>query len=478
MMGPGLMPIYLAVALAGVSDSTPANTWIADLKANKALVAGRAVRIEGQVVDLRATSPMASRGLYRLIDATDPAGVLIRTERLPIDGGAFRVRGRVASTLSADSLPLLDEIERQRQGGSPFFPLALAGASGLALVALAILFARATTEEHRNRISAPLWLLPNLGPYGKTTAGTEGAAPALNYEPDLEDADRLQRERLRRRKHSLFQALIASVAVAASSTAWAINTRHPSGPVPAFIFVDAEDRPVAEPTPPALADQPPTVVIDSASKAPASSASSAFVTVRPEKPPTTPPPRRRDSAPQRVAVTAPVRRPDSVLRADSARATTAGTTAEVTPPSRVPVPTPSPPPPPVVEPRDETPDPAVDRARAAEALSGLAGRLVAAIASKNMSELSSLMPADVAVDVGRRERFLKFVREFGPHAGLGGIEETTVAGDRGEARFAVSFTWRGDFGVDSRKPGRFLGILRRQNGEWRPAGVRFLDGVP
>jgi hypothetical protein len=132
----------------------------------------------------------------------------------------------------------------------------------------------------------------------------------------------------------------------------------------------------------------------------------------------------------------------------------------------------------VVEPREETPDPAVDRARAAEALSGLAGRLVAAIAAKNMSELTSLMPADVAVDVGRRERFLNFVREFGPHAGLGGIEETTVAGDRGEARFAVSFTWRGDFGVDRRKPGRFLGILRRQNGEWRPAGVRFLDGVP
>jgi hypothetical protein len=473
------MPICLAVALAGVRDSTPSNTWIADLKANQALVAGRAVRIEGQVVDLRATSPMASRGLYRLIDATDPAGVLIRTERLPIDGGAFRVRARVASSESADSLPLLDEIERVRQGGSPFFPLVLAGASGLALVALAILFGRATAEEHRNRISAPLWLLPNLGPYGRTTAGTEGAAPPLNYEPDLEDADRLQRERLRRRKRSLFQALIASLAVTGSSAAWVIETRQPSGPVPAFIFVDAEDRPVAQPVPPTLADQPPIVVIDSAAKAPTSSASSAFVTVRPEKPAAAPPPGRRDSAPQRVAVTPPTRRSDSVARADSARAAAPRTTPEVvTPPPPAPAPVPSPSPPPVVEPRNETLDPTVDRARAAEALSGLAGRLVAAIAAKNLSELTSLMPAAVAVNPGRQERFLNFVREFGPRAGLGSIEEVTLAGDRGEARFTVSFTWRGDFGVDRRKPGRFLGILRRQNGEWRPAGVQFLDGVP
>jgi hypothetical protein len=132
----------------------------------------------------------------------------------------------------------------------------------------------------------------------------------------------------------------------------------------------------------------------------------------------------------------------------------------------------------VVVPREETPDPAVDRARATEALSGLAGRLVAAIVAKNLGDLTSLMPADVAGDVGRRERFLGFVREFGPRAGLGGIEGVTLAGDQGEARFTVSFTWRGDFGVDGRKPGRFMGLLRRQNGEWRPVGVRFLDGVP
>jgi hypothetical protein len=472
------MPIYLAVALAGVSDSTPSNTWIADLKANKALVAGRAVRIEGQVVDLRATSPMATRGLYRLIDATDPAGVLIRTDRLPSDGGAFRVHARVASTESADSLPLLDEIDRQRQGASPFFPLVLAAVSGIALLVLAILFGRAVAEEHRNRIAAPIWLLPNLGPYGRTGTATEGSAPPLNYEPDLEDADRLQREHLRRRKRSLFQALIASVAVTGSSAAWVVDTRHPSGPVPAFIFVDAEDRPVAQPTPPALVDQPRTVVIDSAAKAPATSAPSAFVTTRPEKTAVAPAPRRRDSAPQRVVVTPPVRRGDSVPRADTARAVPRTTPESVTPPPPVPVPVPAPPPPPVVAPREETIDPAVDRARAREALPAVAGRLVAAIAAKNLSELARLMPADVAVNAGQRERFLSFVREFGPQAGLGAIEEVTLAGDRAEARFTVSFTWRGDFGVDRRKPGRFLGILRRQNGEWRPTGVRFLDGVP
>jgi len=316
--------------------------------------------------------------------------------------------------------------------------------------------------------------LPNLGPYGKTGPAAEGAAPSLQYEPDLEDEDRVQREDLRRRKRRLLQALVISVAVTGSSAAWAIDTRRPSGPVPAFIFVDAGDRPIPPPAPPPLADKPPTVIIDSAAKTLAMPAPSAFAT-RPTPAVAPPSPRRRDSSTQRVATLPPVRHGDSLARSDSASVTRAPPVVSPAPP---PAPAPSPPPAPVPQPREEATDPAVDKARAADAISGLAGHVVSVIAAKSLSDLTGLMPADLGGDAGKRERFLNFVREFGPRPGLGAIEGVAVAGDRAEARFSIAFTWRGDFGVDRRKPGRFLGILQRQNGEWRPLGVRFLDGVP
>lgn len=476
MMGPALLPIYVAAALGAASDSTPSNSWIADLKANQAFVAGKALRLEGEVVDLRATSPMASRGLYRLIDASDAAGVLIRTDRLPVDGGTFRIRARVASSVSPDSLPRLDEIERERLGASPLLPVALAAGCGLALVVLAILFAQAAARERRNRVSAPLWLLPNLGPYGRAATAMETPPPSLQYEPDLEDADRLQREGLRRRKRRLLQALVLAGAATASSAAWAIETRHPSGPVPAFIFVDSDERPVAQPAPPVLADQPPAVVIDSAAKPAPVPASSLFATRPAEPSAPTLPARGRDSVAQRGGPAQEARRVDSARRVDTPAIVTPKVTPQVVAPPPAPAPPPSPPP--ATEPRSEAPDPVVDRARAADGLTVLAGNLVAAITARSIGEVARLMPMEVAADAGKQERFLNFVRDFGPRVVLGTVEDVTLAGDRAEARFTVAFSWRGDFGVERRKPGHFVGLLRRESGEWRPVGVRFVDGVP
>lgn len=104
--------------------------------------------------------------------------------------------------------------------------------------------------------------------------------------------------------------------------------------------------------------------------------------------------------------------------------------------------------------------------------------MVAAINGKQTAQLLTLLPATMARDPGRLERFLDLVREFAPRATLGTIEAMSLAEDRGEATFAVSFTWRGDFGVERRKAGRFSGVVRRQEGGWRFEGARLLDAVP
>ncbi len=88
------------------------------------------------------------------------------------------------------------------------------------------------------------------------------------------------------------------------------------------------------------------------------------------------------------------------------------------------------------------------------------------------------MPGALAQDAGRRERFFKLVKEFGPRATLDGVEDPTLAQNRGEARFTISLSWRAEFGVARRKAGRFLAIAHRQDAGWQVDGARLIDPVP
>jgi len=89
-----------------------------------------------------------------------------------------------------------------------------------------------------------------------------------------------------------------------------------------------------------------------------------------------------------------------------------------------------------------------------------------------------MLPEGLAGDLGRRERFMKLVKDFEPRATLGTIDAAVLNQTGAEARFAVSFSWRGDFGVDRRKTGRFLGVVRREESGWRFQGARLLEAVP
>lgn len=450
---------YLASALVVVQSAPAANhTWIADIKASRASLAGKEVRVEGLVVDIRSTASEARRGLYRLIDESDREGVLIRTNQVPVDGGAFRVRTVVAGRQPADGWLLLEEVSRDRTDDRSSAPVVLAVLSALALAALTTLTIRARRAERHHLVSAPLWLLPAAGPYGKSVPAAAGQS-ALTYNPDLEESHRRQRESLKIRRHTLVRALAVSLLCFSGSGAWLVARRPSTAPVPAFILIDATEAVVVAP--------PPAPILD---------------TVFVDRPIEQGLPVRRDTAgPSRPRATVGV-------ATNPQTDTAAGTpgpiqrTEVVIPPTPLPPapPPPTPPPPPPPAPQPPPPvaapprDPAEERARAGAAIADGASRVVAAINARASSALALLLPVGVA----GHQQLLKFVKDFAPKAALGPIEDFTPADDRGEATFTVSFAWRGDFGVDRRKSARFRGEVRREGSGWRFGGVSLLDPIP
>ena len=128
----------LSAGLVLQGSTPPPKSWISDVKAGRATLGNRDVRIEGDVVDYRSTSPAARAGFYRIIDASDPEGVLIRTDRLPRDGGALRVRARIAQQQPERGPLLLEELDQQRLDRRPTTPL-IVGAASLAVLVVVTL---------------------------------------------------------------------------------------------------------------------------------------------------------------------------------------------------------------------------------------------------------------------------------------------------------------------------------------------------
>lgn len=461
------------MVLAVGPGPAPPHTWIVDLKANRSRFAAVGVVLEGEVVEFRSTSLGSVRGIYRLVDASDRRGVLVRTGRLPGGGGAYRVLANVAATQPSDSSFVVDEIGRTRLDRPSVVPLLIAVLSGLGVVALAVLLVRVARQERRNLVAPPLWLLPLTGPSEPTSGGIEPPRPPLRYEPEVEEAEFRERERLRQRKQHLAFALVTAVAVTVTSGTWAARSFPWSPDVPVFVAVnpgDGAQLPPAAPEAPAdtiAPDEPVVVRLDSVQNrthlAPRNSVSDL------KGPPTVAvaPPSRTDSQPK----TAPA---GSTMVAIPSQ-------APAPPPAAAPPPRPAPVPPPapsLVEPKQPVRSPVDEMARATAILAELAGRLVAAINEQDLTRLEALLPAALAQDAGRRAQFLKLVKEFGPRASLDGIGDSTVAEDRAEATFTLSLSWRGDFGVARKKTGRFLGKIGREGVVWQVEGVSLIDAIP
>ena len=451
--------LALALLVLQTAPPAPKHIWIADLKASRARLGTTEVRVQGDVVDIRSTSPTARFGFYRLIDASDPLGILVRTNVLPKDGGAMRIRAKLAAQQPPDGSLLLEEIQRERTDQQSSVPLIVVAASAVGLLTLAGLLLRAALEERRYRVSPPLWLLPDAGPYGKSTPLPKGElpAPALKYSPDLEEADRRQRDQLHKRTKSLMQLTLGSLGLFALSGAWLLISRPASAQVPAFIFIEADDVPIPSRLPPRLGDTALSANPLNPDTLPRRVDTVRIIAKNPAPPPPPPPPTRRTERDTASAVTPP---PSAV------------------PPAAPPPPPPAPDPAPPPAPAPPAPDPEVERIRATDALTEAARSMVSAINAHRVLEVAVFLPEGQAGDLGRRERFMKLVKDFEPKATLMAVEPGTTSLTVAEARFTVSFSWRGDFGVDRRKTGHFLGSVRREDSGWRFQGARLLDAVP
>lgn len=477
--------MWLAAAFLLGLASQPAHTWIADLKANRTTLANGEVRVEGDVVDIRSTSPESSRGLYRIIDASDPAGVLVRTDRLPKEGGEMRLRARLAAKQPSDGSLLLEEIERGRTDVRSLMPVALSMLSLASLLILIVLMVRAVVEERRYQVSPPLWLLPDAGPYGKTTTAAAGggggsggggavggsANPSLKYDPDLEDADQLKREGLQRRKRTLLRALLGSMALTLSSTAWVLASRPNAAQVPAFIFIDGNEAPIAAPLaardsgPDSLrADRAPILWLDSAAGGASRAAGSKL----------NPPVRNPFTAGAADSAVGGLASKPLPVRVDTVRIVQPALPPPPPPPAAETPPAPEPSPAPRAPARDST----LERMHAEESIADGANRLVAAINGRRQAELAGLVSDAVGNDPDRRDRFFRLVKDFAPRAKLDAVGGTTLADPRAEGRFTITLTWRGDFGVDRRKTGRLVGVVRRLENGWQFEGARLLDAWP
>jgi hypothetical protein len=457
--------LLLAILLApGLAPAVQAQDWVSAVKAAPQDYRGRRFVVEGEVVEIRALSPRSERGLYRLVDGSDPSGVLIRTAELPRTGGPFRVRVRLAPELLSEGALLLEEVERD-QTGFALAPLAigitLAGIAGL-LVAL-LLFLGARREARLLHLGQPMWLIPS-GAEGREADPVTGKPADFNYALHY-IAEERSRGLDRRRRFLLALAMLSAAVTVGGASVFGV-LRRADASLPAFVLLTPE---ISSPGPAdtgEVALRPDDTLRLGLAPAPAREPAPPRTTepervVRePDRRPAPPPP-----APARVD-TVTVDRPAPVVEQPV-----------VVPPP--PPPISPPPPPPVVAPRDTAPpapDPAVLAAAARRELEASVQRLVRAINSRNAAQLATLYPTGGTPR--DRENFFRFVQDARPSASLLTAAPPTLGDASVQGDFAIRFSWRGDFGVQRQRDVRFRATLRRAGAGWSLTGFRLLETFP
>ena len=474
----------LLLLLAGFPASRgEAQLRVAQVKSAPQDYRGRPIRLEGEVVEVRGISPRTKNGVYRLVDESDPSGVLIRTKRLPDSGGPFRVEARLSPELLQNGALLLDEIDRDLDR-SPLRPVALLiGILGLAGGGVAFgLFLKARQTERHLRLGPPMWLIPTAHEAEGASAGEGDAPPPVHFNYRLHYIEQERSTVLERRKRSWMALAAGGAVISCAGAGLLFALRQADLATPAFVLITpGGDRAVAGAdtvahVDPATAGRRPDDTLRVGLAAPLSP---GFM-----------PAAVRDSLQRRRAAQS-----DSVRQARQALAAAATPPRETAvtriaqPAPAVEQPTPAveqpppPPPPPVSPPRDTVvaeakprPDPEAVRRAAARELDGGIQRFMAAIVAKQVGVVGALYPA--AGDAKRRERFLDFLRTAAPGVTLRGTDPPVVNESSAESSFTVAFRWRGDFGVERRKDVHLAAAARRSGDAWVFEGVRLLEAFP
>ena len=105
-------PLLAIALILLVVPAALAQETISKVKLGPQDFRGKQIHLSGEVIEVRALSPRSERGVYRLVDGSDPTGILVRTDELPGSGGPFKVTARLSPELLSEGSLLLDEIDR------------------------------------------------------------------------------------------------------------------------------------------------------------------------------------------------------------------------------------------------------------------------------------------------------------------------------------------------------------------------------
>ena len=386
--------------------------------------------------------------------------------------------------------PLPPALASAADASQPLVAVLLAVLSGLGLVIAVAMLVHARREERQYLMAPPLWLIPTVGASGKDPGAEVPVQPVLRYEPELEDADNLRRERLGRRTRRLLYAVAGLFMLTVTTSAWVVGILPSRSKGSAFVFVDSI-QPTSSGVVPALPvpEQSDTVSEGLAPKERPELVQSQPKAVPHEEASRLPKALDRRERPQRAAdfPAPPILRNGAESSASAPLPAPPESAPPVSAPIPVVVPTPAPvrpestvtaPAPADSHPSPPPPDPALEKARLSATLAGAADRVVRAINGRDLTTLRSLLSASAAGNPGALERFLKLVDQYSPQATLDSLGDAVIARDRGQLTFTISLVWRGDFGVSKRKTGRLLAAARLQDPGWRLQGVTLLDPIP
>ena len=474
----------LGLALALVLGDLPtaaAQETISKVKLAPQDYRGRRIVLSGEVVEVRALSPRSERGVYRLVDGSDPAGILVRTDQLPSSGGPFEVTARLSPELLSEGSLLLDEVERDGAGSSMNAIAALVALLGLggAIAALAM-YTRVRRDERHMHLGPPMWLIP--------TGGADKPEPAtgqnVRFNYHLQYIQEERSDTLDKRKRQLLGMLAVAGGIGAAGSGWFFMLHREDEARPSFVLM-TPDIAQATPLPVDTTRHPDDTV---------------RVGINPDLPPPPPPP-----PPSSVAVDPPPEPSEAPVRGlshrdsvrlgliknprDTARTVVAvrDTVTRIQPPPASPPPAPPPPPPPpppaptpVETPRDTAPtppkaDPEAMKAAATRSLTQGIEQFAAAVSARDVGNVSTMF---FASDAKRRDKFVNFLRDAGPTSALQGTDAAEVTETAADAAFTLMVRYRGDFGVEKRKAVRFQASTRRQGEEWTFAGVQLLENFP
>ncbi|HEX9756008.1 MAG TPA: hypothetical protein VGA42_09895 [Gemmatimonadales bacterium] len=475
--------VLAAVAGATSVSSAQAPVWVSKVKAAPQDYRDRPILLRGDAVEVRGASPASTHGVYRLVDASDPSGVLIRSSELPTHSGPFKVEARLAPELLSGGSLLLDEVHRR----SPFqlirvLPRIVAAAGALGALLFLSLYLQAKHTERRHRLEPPIWLIPTAPeppPTWHEAMAVEGGGSPHHFNYRLEYVTEQQGRALALASRRMGHGLLAAGAIAVGGAGWYLATRAGSADRPMFALLAPETA--SNPMMPAAvttAEPEPTAGTDSLVLRLGGGASQPRASPSQE-----PPTRPEEPAPARVISRRSADTTGRTVRSPALRPPAAETavTGAATPTPRVVEPSPPPPPPPVVVAPADTvvvaaPDPETERRAAHPVLEQGAARFVAAAAGRQMDALAALYPS--GSNPAWRSRFLAHVRDYAPTVSLGAVDRAVLTESGAEAVFTVSFRWRGNFGVERRGDARFAATAQRVGPGWGFVGVRLLESFP